>query len=91
VKGYLTLGEVQRKTNKLCVDCTACDRKGQYDVGKLIGEHGTDYSLVELRINLAGDCPRMVQKNYSAQCGVRYPELGALFAKKDEDDLMAAE
>jgi len=42
----------------LRVECTKCDRKGRYNVARLIEKHGRKGNLMVWREMLDADCPR---------------------------------
>jgi hypothetical protein len=56
--------------------CMKCNRKGQYEKGKLIVEHGASILLPDL-LRAVANCPRW--GSMSDGCGAYYAEL----AKKD--------
>ena len=56
--GAVTLGEIVGRLTMLEVACSHCERRGRLDVAKLIEPHGADTRLPNLRLILAGDCPR---------------------------------
>ena len=37
---HLIFGDIEGKLDVLRVECTRCDRKGRYNVAKLIAKHG---------------------------------------------------
>jgi hypothetical protein len=37
---YLTFGDIAGKLTMLRVECTRCERKGRYNVAKLLAQHG---------------------------------------------------
>ena len=39
-RDFLVFGDIAGKLDMLRVECTRCDRKGRYNVAKLIEKHG---------------------------------------------------
>jgi hypothetical protein len=56
-RSYVTLAE--HPTDIVRLACTKCDRRGQYRKATLIERYGADANLVDLRLILAADCPRV--------------------------------
>jgi hypothetical protein len=54
--------------------CTKCERRGQYRKATLIERYGTGANLVDLRLELAADCPRVIADKPVDRCGVIYPD-----------------
>jgi hypothetical protein len=73
--GSIVFGDLVGKLDMIVVECTKCDRKGQYHLARLIEQHGRDAKLTDWRTYVARDCPRMKAASYSDQCGVRCPDL----------------
>jgi hypothetical protein len=69
------LGEIAGRLPMLKVACSRCERRGRLDVAKLIERHGADTKLPDLRVILAGDCPRIRAVSIHERCGVHYPQL----------------
>jgi len=67
--GAVTLGEIAGRLLMLEVACSHCERHGRLDVAKLIERHGADTRLPDLRVNLAGDCPRIGAASIDERCG----------------------
>ena len=59
------------------IACRRCERRGRLRVDRLIEQHG-DAELPELRLTLAGDCPRAAIVSISDQCDIYFPGLGAV-------------
>jgi hypothetical protein len=55
--------------------CEKCPRKGQYLKSSLIRRFGADQNIVELRLILAADCPKVVAGKTADLCGAIYPDL----------------
>jgi hypothetical protein len=43
-RGATTLGDLAGKLDYLGIQCSACNRAGQYRVLRLIAEHGNDFA-----------------------------------------------
>jgi hypothetical protein len=71
-RAYVTLTE--HPTDIVRLACTKCDRRGQYRKATLIERYGADANLVDLRLILAADCPRVIAEKPVDRCGVIYPD-----------------
>jgi hypothetical protein len=58
------------------VACSRCARRGRLRVDLLVERHG-DAELPELRLTLAGDCPKAAVVSISDQCDIFFPQLSA--------------
>ena len=56
--GAVALGATVDKLPMLEVACSHRERRGRLNVARLIERHGADPKLPDLRVILAGDCPR---------------------------------
>jgi hypothetical protein len=65
---YVTLAE--RPTDMVRLACTKCERRGQYRKATLIERYGADANMVELRLILAADCPKVAANRMMDLCGV---------------------
>jgi hypothetical protein len=60
---HLTFGDIEGKLDVLVVECARCDRKGRYNVARLIEQHGRDGTqpapcIIPFRLaKRAGCCP----------------------------------
>ena len=54
---YVTLAE--HPGDRVRLACTKCERRGQYRKATLIERFGADMNMVELRLILAADCPKV--------------------------------
>jgi hypothetical protein len=64
---------------QLVVTCDRCPRRGVYTVARLIEQHGREFDLIALRLQLAADCPAYHTGRSTPLCGARYPTLPSLF------------
>jgi hypothetical protein len=55
--------------------CDKCPRKGQYLKSSLMHRFGRDQNMVDLRLILAADCPKVVANKFGDLCGAIYPDL----------------
>jgi len=76
-RGSVTLGDLIDRIAMLEVACSRCERRGWLQVDRLIEQHG-DAELPELRLTLAGDCPKAAVVSISDQCDIYFPGLGAV-------------
>ena len=75
-RGSITLGDVAARIAMLEVACSRCERRGRLQVDLLVVQYG-DAELPELRLILAGDCPRAAVISISDQCDIFFPQLSA--------------
>ena len=73
----VTLGDLAGRIAILEIMCSRCERRGRLRVDRLIEQHG-DAELPELRLTLAGDCPKAAVVSISDQCDIYFPGLGAV-------------
>ena len=69
-RDFLTLHDLRGPT--LSIECTLCDRRGRYNVARLIEKYG-DIKLPDLRHVLA-NCPQAQSQSVHDRCRVRYGE-----------------
>ena len=75
-RGSVTLGDLAGSLAMLQIKCSRCERRGWLQVDRLIEQHG-DAELPELRLTLAGDCPKAEVVSISDQCDIFFPQLSA--------------
>ena len=71
--GSVTLGDLVGRFAILEIMCSRCERRGRLRVNQLIAQYGD----AELRLTLAGDCPKAAAISISDQCDIFFPQLGA--------------
>ena len=71
--GSLVLSDVRAPT--LTIVCEPCGRRGQYNVERLMAEHG-DAKLTDLLTTLA-DCPKSRSTSIYDRCKMVYEGLNA--------------
>ena len=72
----VTLGDLAGRIAILEIMCSRCERRGRLRVNQLIAQYG-DAELPELRLTLAGDCPKAAVVSISDQCDIFFPQLSA--------------
>ena len=75
-RGSVTLGDLVDRIAMLDVACSRCERRGRLQVDRLIAQYG-DAELPELRLTLAGNCPKAAGISISDQCDIFFPQLSA--------------
>ena len=70
--GALTLSDVRSAT--LAIVCEPCGRQGQFDVARLIEQHGVDVKLTDLLVTLA-DCHKVRTASAHERCKAVYDRL----------------
>ena len=73
--GATTLGDLAGRLDYLRIECSACDRAGQYRVLRLIAELGNDFPLPELRERLTANCSKRRAASIDEQCKASFPDL----------------
>jgi hypothetical protein len=63
----------------LAVSCDRCDRAGKYRLDTLIVRHGAGFGIPGVLALLSADCPKRQSRNFYDMCGIRCPDLSALF------------
>ena len=76
--GATTLGDLAGKLDCLRIECSACDRAGQYRVLRLIAELGNDFSLIELKLRLTANCTKRQASSIYERCKASFPDLGTV-------------
>ena len=70
------------------VACSRCERRSRLQVDLLVAQYG-DAELPELRLILAGDCPKREAVAVGERCSIFYPQLLRLWERtgKSLDEL----
>jgi hypothetical protein len=63
--GAVTLGDITN-LRMLEVACSRCDRHGRLSVAKLIGEHGAEAKITNLRQIISADYPRLLLRPFTS-------------------------
>jgi len=79
--GSITLSSIAARAVTLAVACNRCRWTGCYPLDTLIAEHGAECDIPALLDRLSADCPNRASLSVYDSCGVRCPELPALFMR----------
>jgi hypothetical protein len=71
--GSITLSDVKGPT--LAIVCAPCDRRGHFDVSRLVAEYGADAKLTDLLAVLVGTCPKGHSDSVHDRCKAVYDKL----------------
>lgn len=74
-RDYLIFGDIAGKLDILRVECTRCQRKGQYHVAKLIQRYGRHGNMMKWKEMLNSDCPKRDAHIYYERCDLICPDL----------------
>jgi hypothetical protein len=77
--GAVPLGEVAARVSHIELACTRCERRGRYQLAKLVARLGADFAMTDLAGELA-DCPRRASPAWSERCDVYYPGLAKIMS-----------
>lgn len=72
--GSVALSEVAAKATHLEMACTRCDRRGRYQLARLVERFGPDFPMTDLGRELA-DCPNRREAAPNKRCDVYFPGL----------------
>ena len=70
----LIFGDIEGQARVLRVECTKCDRKGRYQVHKLIEKYGL-MGNISASSNLKSDCPNRFNDLLYERCDPTCPDL----------------
>ena len=73
--GVIVFADLIGKLDVLYIHCSKCGRPGRYRLDRLIQDRGRDAKVIDWLSELTADCPRMIARNMSDQCGARCPDL----------------
>ena len=76
-RGSVTLGDLVDRLAMLDVAWSRCARRGRLQLDRLIEQY-SNAELPELRLTLAGNCPKAAAISVSDQCDIFFPGLGAV-------------
>ena len=71
----LVFGDIEAKLDVLRVECTKCDRKGRYQVHKLIEKYGLMGNISAWASNLKSNCPNRFNDLLCERCDPTCPDL----------------
>ncbi|CAE6858819.1 hypothetical protein R75471_00056 [Paraburkholderia domus] len=72
--GSVALGEVAARASHIDVACSRCDRRGRYQLVRLVDALGPDAPMTDLGAELA-NCPRRGTGAHNERCDVFFPGL----------------
>ena len=72
---YVVFGDIEGKLDVLRVECTRCQRKGRYNVRKLIERYGRKGHMMNWREQLSSDCPQRYAPQLHDHCDLICPDL----------------
>lgn len=73
--GSVALGDVAARAEHIEVACTRCDRRGQYQLARLVTRLGPDYAMTDLGSKLSATCPNRGSTDWARRCDVFFPNL----------------
>ncbi len=76
--GYVRLGQLAGRLDRLDVACNRCDRRGRLRLDRLLAEHGPAMPVPDLLRLLSADCPRRIADKMHDACGTHLPGLVGL-------------
>jgi hypothetical protein len=82
--GSVALSEVAARASHLEVACSRCERRGRYQVARLVAHYGADFPMTDLGSELA-NCPRRASTAWSERCDVYFPGLAKLMSEPPND------
>lgn len=69
----------------LTLACHGCGRTGRVNVAELLDEWGEHSALSDVSAEIVAGCPRRRFRSVYGQCGVYWPELPKLLARRTGD------
>lgn len=72
--GAVALGDVAAKASHIEVACSRCERKGRYQLARLVAAYGPEFPMTDLGAELA-NCPRLRAAAQHERCDVYFPNL----------------
>jgi hypothetical protein len=79
--GSVALSDVAAKTTHLEIACTRCERRGRYQLARLVTQLGPDFPMTSLGAELA-PCPNRNITASGKRCDVYFPGLAAIMNKQ---------
>ena len=77
--GAVALGDVATRAEALDVACSRCDRRGHYNLARLVERLGPDFPMTDLGDRLA-NCPRRNLAGIGERCDVYFPGLAKIMS-----------
>lgn len=75
--GSVALGDVAAIASHLDIACSRCERRGRYNLARLVARLGPDFPMTDLGAELA-DCPNRAITAHGERCDVYFPGLVAI-------------
>ena len=75
MRTFLTFGDLDGKLDVLRIEGTRCQRKGRYNVDKLIAKHGRRGNMSKWVSDLKSDCPKRDAHQMQERCDLICPDL----------------
>jgi len=75
--GSVALGNVAARASHLEIACSRCERRGKYQLARLVARFGPDFPMTDIGAELA-DCPNRAVTSHGKRCDVFFPGLVAL-------------
>jgi hypothetical protein len=72
--GSVALSHVAAKASHVDVACKRCERRGRYQLAKLVAQLGPDFPMTDLGAELA-NCPHRREHAHNKRCDVYFPGL----------------
>lgn len=80
--GAIALGDVAARASHIEVACSRCERRGRYQVAKLVETLGPEFPMTDLGAELAS-CPHRGASAHHERCDVFFPGLRKLMYGDD--------
>jgi hypothetical protein len=75
--GAVALGDVAARASHLDVACSRCERRGHFQLARLVARFGSDFPMTDLGDRLAS-CPHRNAADFGQRCDVHFPGLAKL-------------
>lgn len=82
--GSIDLGDVAARASHIDVACSRCERKGRYQLARLVDALGADFPMTNLGAELA-NCPHRKDATHNKRCDVYFPGLRKLMYGDDPE------
>jgi hypothetical protein len=77
--GAVALGDVAARASHLDVACSRCERRGHFQLARLVARFGPDFPMTDLGDRLAS-CPRRNPADFGQRCDVHFPGLAEIMS-----------
>lgn len=87
-RGSIALADVAAKATHIELACTRCQRRGRYQLARLVARLGPDFAMTELGAELVS-CSNRTEAAPGKRCDVYFPGLTELVygpLKESDDD-----